>query len=377
MHKCIWHISWEDTRSTSGGLGVASSELVDALPNTHHHISAVELLGGGGSSYSSYCSEIGLRSVDWEHVLSTLVSGQLSNPTGVSHAAWRFNMAILGLKRDSLIAVHIHDWHGILAGVALKRILKIPLILHFHSTQKERLGDHVDDFISGLEQWGATQADHVICVSKWAAHNIVRNSHFSSSKLSIVHNSSRFKNIIAAKSTCREVVFVGRLCDQKHPLFILELVRELLKRSPDYTFTLIGEGDQKGVLYAVAEFYEIRDVIRWLPFQQHSDISNYYQNAGMLCLPSNAEPFGLVALEAARMGIPVILSQNCGVSELLGSALVLNNQQPSLWAEKIDALFNDECAYQKLITALQKEAASYTWQDAAENVLAIYAKLLN
>ncbi|MGJ8672477.1 glycosyltransferase family 4 protein [Rubritalea sp.] len=378
MRRSIWHISWEDTQNATGGLGIACGELVDALPEEHYLISAASLLGMDvESSYSSYSSETRLELVDWERVLSKLVSGQVPQGTSIEKAVLRFNLAILGQKRDSLAAVHVHDWHGLLVGVALKRIIKIPLIVHFHSIQQERVGTHVMDQISSLEKWGVLQADHVFCVSERSSRNVMREFETLPNRLSVVHNSSVFEVSSSSSFHGGSLMFVGRICEQKSPFFMLEVLRELRKYSSRYSLVMIGEGSQLEMLHSVTELYGLEESIQWVERQSHQDIVSFYKRADILCLPSSEEPFGLVAIEAARTGCAVILSKNCGASELLASAPTCNAQDPHEWGDVIRSLSCDSGAHRSLVVKLQKEAASYTWQDAAEKVLAIYAKLLD
>ncbi|MFC5051939.1 glycosyltransferase family 4 protein [Rubritalea spongiae] len=380
MSGSIWHITWEDIGSSSGGLGVACSELVEALPESHVLVSAAGLIEGRESSYSSYYSDSAIAAVDYERALGKLVSGQLLPYAGIDQDVWRFNLALLGLKRGSLEALHVHDWHGILAAVALKRILKIPLVLHFHSTQRERLGGHVNDFISGLEQWGASQSDSLISVSNHAAAKLVRSFSIEPEKVRVVHNSSKFSNRLG-NQLCevrkRRVLFVGRLCEQKAPLFMVEVMRQLYSISNDYSFLFAGSGEELEKLQCVVDFYGFGAAVDWVEHQSHCDVGQYYRDASFVCMTSYQEPFGLVALEAAQMGVPVLVTEQCGVAELLPSAPRFSLERAKSWSDYLHRAHVDAGYYFKICKSLQKEAASYTWQDAAEKVLAIYAKLLD
>jgi glycosyltransferase involved in cell wall biosynthesis len=379
MGRSIWHLTWENAENASVGLGVACSELVIAMGGGNRLIAAPCLLEGGANSfeaYSSYDSQEGCGSLDWERVLHLLESGQSCQFDSTLDQVWRFNQAVLGLDRSDLAAVHVHDWHGLIAGVALKWIMGVPLVYHVHSSQIEREGEHVRDLVYSLEQWGLDNADAVICVSHRSKRILHRHYDVQAHAVEVVWNSSHFPFVRAAQPQGR-ITFVGRLTEQKNPQLMIEILREWRKLNPSAQLLFVGSGNMLDDLRALTDFYGLRDTVCFIPHVTHADLTSILRRVDALCVPSIDEPFGIVALEAARAGKCVFLSENTGVEEVLKSAEVLPKAEPARWAQAIDALLRDEDLYFDRVARLQKEAASYTWQDAAEKVLAIYARLLD
>lgn len=375
MKQLVWHLAWESAEQSSGGLGVAVSALVRALGPNHILYAAHELLEGklSGSNYSSYQQYGRLFHENWERELHLLVSGQLSQT--LSGYVWRYNQSLLAAKREELSAVHVHDWHGVLAGVALKRILGVPLILHFHSTQKEREGRHVFDSIAALEQWGIDQADRVLCVSEFSAKNLQRDYLVERELTKVVHNSSEFPLRPPQPTSSTHLLFVGRLCGQKDPFFMIELLRELKRSEPHVKLSIVGEGVLKEKLLTMVDFYGLRDSVFFRGKVGRDTLEEIYTSVDILCVPSASEPFGLVALEAAKSGVPVLLSNNYGAVELLGSAYQVATNDLGSWVQRVLEMLSNKSNSRDYVQRVQKEAASYTWQDAAEKVLAIYASL--
>jgi glycogen(starch) synthase len=378
MDLLAWHLTWEFPPHTTGGLGIAVQGLVKALGSRAEVVfpsrdPSARVCGAYGSYY---CEGGGQRSVDWELCLDALLAGGSCPEPSVTKALWKFSRDVLARDREGLSIVHGHDWHSILAAVALKRVAGVPFILHFHSTQKERVGRHVEDVITSMERWGIQQADHVVCVSGYSAEHLRRDYGVQPRMCHLIHNASEHKMLpVRAQSRELSLLFAGRMCSQKNPYAALEVIRGVVREYPQAKMFFLGEGNRvRERLRACIDWYQLRAHVVFLESRNSDAMADLYRKVDFLCLPSAAEPFGLVALEATIAGVPVILSEDCGVAERLPSAPMLPAQAVDRWVDTICYLKQNPDRYVKLVRSLQIEAASYTWQDAADKVMALYAR---
>ena len=362
-----------------GGLGVACEGIYGALLKSEacsvdvFHPSMME--GNGDAHGAYYNQDFDLDEID--SLLDIIISGQSVRSETLLGAVIRFSSWLLGRSvSDPPEIVHAHDWHSILAAVALKKLYGMPMVLQMHSSQVERVGSFAKRGIRALEQWGLEHADVVISVSNVSAQSLASDYCVPVGKLHVVRNAIDPSCSIFSKAEgLRTLLFVGRFCSQKSPELAVEVFRKLVKKFPYLRLVMVGEGELLATMRKLVDFYALEHNVELLGKMAPPDVALIYDRADMLLLPSIAEPFGMVALEAAQSGLGVILSDRCGAKEVLTSACVVGHRDIDGWVRSITSLVECKSRYQELVRRLQKEAASRTWQDAAEDILAIYAKV--
>ena len=110
------------------------------------------------------------------------------------------------------------------------------------------------------------------------------------------------------RSYQKRYIFIGRLSDEKNLALLVSIFNEL----SDYTLTLVGVGPLECELKKMAKMN-----IQFLGSVENNKLKDIYLNHDILILPSLSEPWGLVIEEAQFFKTPVIVSKNCGVSELV------------------------------------------------------------
>lgn len=362
-----------------GGLGVACEGIYGALLKSEacsvdvFHPSMMEGYGDAIGAYLNQDFDLG----DIDLLLDKIISGQFSRDDTLLGAVARFSSWLLGraVGRQPVV-VHAHDWHSILAAVALKKMYGVPMVLQMHSSQVERVGSFAKRGIRALEQWGIEQADAVISVSNFSAKSLICDYCVASEKLHVVRNAIDPTFTISRKSEeLKTLLFVGRFCSQKSPELVVEVFRKLVKKFPNLRLLMVGDGELLTPMRKLVDFYALQHNVELLGKMAPSDVALVYNRADILMLPSIAEPFGMVALEAAQSGLGVILSDRCGAKEILTSACAVEHRDTDVWVQCITRLIESNSSYRDLVSCLQKEAASRTWQDAADEILAIYAKV--
>lgn len=113
-----------------------------------------------------------------------------------------------------------------------------------------------------------------------------------------------------------EIVFVGRLTDQKNPLLALGYAIEFLRNHPSYIFRVLGDGDLMKEMKSIAKDSDLSDRIVFEGFVQNPN--DFLKHAKVMILTSRYEGFGMVMIEAIASGVAVV-SIDCpsGPSEII------------------------------------------------------------
>jgi colanic acid/amylovoran biosynthesis glycosyltransferase len=115
----------------------------------------------------------------------------------------------------------------------------------------------------------------------------------------------------------RNLVCVGRLCEQKGQLLLLEAVRRLAEEGTDFTLTLAGDGELRPELEALVEKYKLGSKVRITGWISNDDVRKHILAARALVLPSFAEGLPVVIMEAMALRRPVISTFVAGIPELV------------------------------------------------------------
>ncbi|MEM8730029.1 MAG: glycosyltransferase family 4 protein [Pseudomonadota bacterium] len=163
------------------------------------------------------------------------------------------------------------------------------------------------------------RAAFVACISNFARSQAMYFSHPEHwQKLSIIHcgvEPERYRTSPKARGTSTDFLFVGRLTPIKGVRVLFEAFSELHRMNSDVTLTLVGDGDDRAALEALAR--PMGDAVRFLGFQSQSGVAQALSRADALVLPSFAEGLPVVLMEALAAEKPVICTQVGGVSELV------------------------------------------------------------
>nr|WP_228508369.1 glycosyltransferase [Herbiconiux sp. VKM Ac-1786] len=139
-----------------------------------------------------------------------------------------------------------------------------------------------------------------------------------------------------------------------------------------------GHDDYAAALHRRVHELGLDDDVQFLPPQTRAEAAALLREATLLLVPSHSETFGLVALEAAASGTPVVTSGTGGLAESVPdgvSGVHVGSRRPEDWAEVLGRLLADEAGLERLgATALQHGRAR-DWEAAATELLAEVAAL--
>lgn len=107
------------------------------------------------------------------------------------------------------------------------------------------------------------------------------------------------------------VLFVGAMFQRKRPDIFIELARNI----PEASFILVGRKDKQDFISSAKDLKNFH----WVPFASHEDISKIMASSDVFLFPSVDEPCAVVIVEAMASGLPCVLSDSCGNSELISN----------------------------------------------------------
>lgn len=280
--------------------------------------------------------------------------------------------------------VHSHDWMTYPAGIAVAKKSGKPLVVHVHSTEFDRNGEHVNQLIYDIEREGMHMADRVIAVSNFTKNIIIDRYGISSDKVEVVHNgverngngNNRLLSGVGIKKGEKVVLFLGRITMQKGPEYFLQAAKKVLEVMDDVKFVMAGSGDLMHRSVELAAELGIGGKVLFTGFLRGEDVQKIYKMADLFVMPSVSEPFGIVPLEALENDVPVIISKQSGVSEVLSHALKVDFWDVDEMANKIIAVLR----YSPLGITLRNygnfEVRKLRWRDTAVRCTRIYEQVM-
>ncbi|MHC4436967.1 MAG: glycosyltransferase, partial [Planctomycetota bacterium] len=239
--------------------------------------------------------------------------------------------------------VHAHDWMTYPAGIAVSAISGKPLVVHVHSTEFDRSGEHVNQMIYDIEREGMHRANKVIAVSHYTRNLVISRYGVSGDKVEVVYNGVERIGQWSMDETFIDkdekiVLFLGRITMQKGPEYFLQAAKKVLELMDNVKFVMAGSGDMMHRAVEMAAELGIGQKVLFTGFLRGEDVQKIYKMADLYVMPSVSEPFGIAPLEALDNDVPVIISKQSGVSEVLMHALKVDFWDVNEIANKVVAV---------------------------------------
>ncbi|MGD9109749.1 MAG: glycosyltransferase family 4 protein [Phycisphaerales bacterium] len=278
--------------------------------------------------------------------------------------------------------IHAHDWMTYPAGIAVSALSHKPLIVHIHSTEFDRSGEHVNQMIYDIERHGFHAADKVIAVSHLTRNILISRYGVPAEKIEVVYNGVERNNGEWALSESgiekdeKIVLFLGRITMQKGPEYFLQAAKRVLEVMDNVKFVMAGSGDMMHRAIEMAAGLGIGHKVLFTGFLRGEQVRQIYRMADLYVMPSVSEPFGIAPLEALGHDVPVIISKQSGVSEVLKHALKVDFWDTDEIANKIVAVLRYEPLNATLRDYGNCEVRRLRWDDAAAKCARIYEEML-
>ncbi len=277
--------------------------------------------------------------------------------------------------------IHAHDWLTYPAGIAAKKASGKPLVVHMHATEFDRTGGDVNQVVYDMEREGMEAADRVITVSNLTRKVVIEKYGIDPGKVVTVHNAvdqNVSKEIIEIKRKMKEkvVTFLGRITFQKGPEYFIEAAYKILQKDNNVRFVMAGSGDMLNKMIERVAHLKIADKFHFTGFLKGDDVTNMFALSDVFVMPSVSEPFGIVPLEAMRSNVPVVISKQSGVAEVLKHAFKVDFWDVDAMADSIYGL----CHYEGLSDMFKEygkiEVENLKWENAAKEVKKVYESVL-
>ena len=277
--------------------------------------------------------------------------------------------------------IHAHDWLAYPAGMAAKSVSGKPLVIHVHATDFDRSRGHVNPEVYAIEKKGMDAADKIIAVSNLTRKTIIEKYHIPPEKVITVYNAVepltlKKENFLARSIPDKIVTFLGRITMQKGPEYFVEAAVRVLRKMNNVHFVMAGSGDMMEKMVSLVAREKIANHFHFTGFLKGDDVYQMLILSDVYVMPSVSEPFGISPLEALQSNVPVIISNQSGVAEVLTHALKVNYWDIDAMADAIYGLLNYPALTDMFRKFGKEEVTRLKWENSARKVKEIYTSLV-
>ncbi|MDQ1397005.1 MAG: D-inositol-3-phosphate glycosyltransferase [Acidimicrobiaceae bacterium] len=182
------------------------------------------------------------------------------------------------------------------------------------------------------------------------------------------------------------LLFVGRVQPLKGLDVAVRTLAELDQRDGLRGAFLVAVGGPSGPqgedelrrIHSLVDTLGLAGRVRFVPPQRHELLSTFYRAADVCLVPSRSESFGLVALEAAACGTPVVAAAVGGLTTLVDhdrTGYLVEERDPALYAQAAARILDSHQRAAEKAVAAAARARQYTWSIAAGRLRRLYADL--
>lgn len=383
----ILHLSWEYPPIIYGGLGRHVHALAEQQAASGHDVVVLTQFAEGapgdevrnGVRILRVPPDAPFVPLDEEHLIAWV--GSLNSA---------LTRAAIALRRTwQAEVVHGHDWLVATAATAAKDLNHVPYVTTMHATEAGRhqgwLPTELSRTIHSVEWWTTYQARRVITCSEHMRWEVQRLFDPPRDKTVVIPNGIAPKRVQMRSATRAAVrsgydlpllVFSGRLEWEKGVHTLIDALPRIRRRIGSFHLVIAGRGSTDDQLRAqvVAKRVKSRvSFVGWLPERELQDLVGA---ADLVIVPSLYEPFGMVALEAAALGTPLIVSGAGGLAELVTdgvSGRVFPAGDPGALADAIIRALQDPATTTRMArTARTRALRDYGWPVIADRTVQVY-----
>lgn len=293
------------------------------------------------------------------------------------------------LKQGSFDIIHSH--HDYLSGFYLLASHGIPFkkrILHIHNTDAALpIGNKLLHklLLKPFRQLAFYYNDLIVGISKDTLHHFIEDSTFIKNKSIVLYygiNMDRFNQIIDSTKLKKKLdipmascllLFSGRMNEAKNPVFVVEILHEILKKHSNYYVLFVGEGDLINEVKSKSIQLKVENNIRYLGWR--SDLPAIMLSSDVFVFPRAEYPkegLGLVVVEAQTAGLPMVLSNGIVPDAIeipeLAQFISLQNS-PAYWASTIT---NIKKKISQLEAYKKMQQSKFALPIATQNLLKLY-----
>jgi len=177
------------------------------------------------------------------------------------------------------------------------------------------------------------------------------------------------------------ILFVGRLEEQKGVGYLIKAYKLVKKEIPNSRLIIVGPGTRlRGKYEKEVQQSGLKDVI-FVGGKPQNELPRYYKTADVFCAPATGlESFGIVLLEAMAAGKPVVATNIEGYNSVLTDGVegrLVPPRDEKMLARALVSLLTDESLRQEMAARARLKAMEYSWEHVAQRVLNHYTRILS
>jgi len=294
-----------------------------------------------------------------------------------------FKAALRVIKREELEfdLIHAHfTWQSGYVAVKLAKKYKVPSVITIHENRDWFL----EEYNSKNEKiyWTWKNADALIRVNRT---DVPLLKEFNSSVFHVPNgfdpkrlpfmDREEARSILGLPSGNRVVFSLGNLIERKGFQYLIDAMSLVIKERDDVLCYIGGRGPLRGRLQKQIKDLGLQKNIKLLGFVLDGKLKYWMNAADLFVLPSLAESFGVVVLEALAVGTPVVTTYNGGSEEIITSedyGLLCPPKDPKCLAEKILIALEKDWDRKKI----REYAGQFRWDNIVKNIIAIYTNII-
>ena len=268
--------------------------------------------------------------------------------------------------------IHAHDWITFDAARSAATAVSIPWIAHFHSTEEDRQQDASDPLTERIEQGAADSATRILAPSNVTSRKLIELYHADPARIDVVPNvlsEGASSTADMGRFETKRVVFLGRLTEQKGVDRFCAVAEEVRKTNPDVAFEAFGDGEQRTCLPARR--------VQWNGPVGWDERGRAFRAATVILVPSRAEPFGMVILEAMQHRVPIVYPATSGAAEVLDSGLKVPQEDiVGAMSAHVVGLIGSLETWENTVVAEAAEIDRYPGRGYEDRVMRVWSEAL-
>jgi glycogen(starch) synthase len=289
--------------------------------------------------------------------------------------------------------VHAHDWLVAHAAIGAADLLRVPLVATLHATEAGRhagwLTSVVSQQVHSLEWWLAQRADALITCSEAMRTEAAGLFERDPDEIRVLHNGiepRRWRVEPARVAAVRAryapdgvplLLYFGRLEYEKGVHDLIAALPKIRRVHPGTQLLVAGTGTQLDFLIQQARTHRVRRSVRLLGHLSDEGLASALAAVDAVVLPSRYEPFGMVALEAAAAGAPLVASTAGGLGEVVRDGVTGLSFAPGdvtgIASAVREVLDDPEAARLRARAARARLRDEFDWGHIAEGTAQVYA----
>jgi glycosyltransferase involved in cell wall biosynthesis len=260
--------------------------------------------------------------------------------------------------------------------VMMAKKLSVPSVISLHVSyddQRRFDGHTISPKSVFFERICLRQADCVVCVSEYLCQYARK---YGAQRTEVIYNRVNTLHYANGQDCLSfdkfTILSVGRLQSQKYPACLIEAMTDV-----NAQLVLVGDGEQKEELQALAERLNVQDKVTFIPAVPNREIHRYYLGANVFAIATHYEGFCIPVLEAMAAGLPVVASNVPPIPDILGGTGIVVENEPAAFRDAFQQLLTDESVRTKLGRRARARAQTLDGSIMESREHDLYVELMN